>query len=58
MIFKEHVLPYGENAAGDLSYFIEKDYTADVEVVPKWSGEDPVDQGSFASMDAWNKKRY
>ena len=33
MIFKEHVLaPYGEKInAGDLSYFIEKDYTADVE---------------------------
>ena len=33
VIFKEHVLaPYGEKLmAGDLSYFIEKDYTEDVE---------------------------
>ena len=33
MIFKEHVLaPYGEKIMeGDLSYFIEKDYTKDVE---------------------------
>jgi hypothetical protein len=62
VIFKEHVLaPYGEKLmAGDLSYFIEKDYTEDVEGSAQAG---PILEkiqhikGPFALMDATEKDK-